>query len=267
MALPQEAVIISVGLPAASLAERQTQRTLRSSPSRPHRDRATSHIGAIGRLNAWFFDAFDRYINVVSRRHKQHAFSGIDGGTVVEIGAGVGANFDYLPLGTRLIAVEPNEAMHPRLTDRARRRGIDVDIIGAPAECLGLPDDSADTVICSLVLCTVADPASAVAEIRRILRPGGTFRFVEHVAAHPLSPRRWLQTVLTRPWSWLFEGCQLCRNTADLIHTAGFAEVTMQRNRLRWSLFVPVNSVISGRAIETPSDRSAPTRLRNTVAS
>lgn len=230
-------------------------------------DAATFHNGAIGRLNAWFFDTFDRYINAVSRRHKQHAFSGIEGGTVVEIGAGVGANFDHLPPGTGLIAVEPNQAMHRRLIERAHRRGIDLEIIGTPAERLGLPDDSTDTVICSLVLRTVADPTATVAEIRRILRPGGTFRFVEHVAAHPLSPRRWLQTVLARPWSWLFEGCQLCRNTADLIRTAGFAEVTMHRSRLTWSLFLPVNSVISGRAIETPSDRSTPSGLRNTVAS
>jgi hypothetical protein len=81
-----------------------------------------------------------------------------------------------------------------------------------------------------------------------VLRPGGTFRFVEHVAAHPISPRRWIQTALNRPWSWLFEGCQLCRNTGALIQSSGFAEVDMAKRRVRLSLFVPVNFVISGRA-------------------
>lgn len=144
--------------------------------------------------------------------------------------------------------------MHPRLTDRARERGIHLEIVSAPAERLPLPDDSVDTAICSLVLCTVADPAAAIAEIRRVLRPGGTFRVVEHVAAHPVSPRRWIQAALARPWSWLFEGCQLCGDTAALIQASGFAEVDMERRRLRVSLFVPVNLVISGRATEPSSE-------------
>lgn len=213
----------------------------------------TFHHGAIGRLNAWFFATADRYINVVSRRPKRHAFGDIDAGTVVEIGAGVGANFDYLRPGTRLIAVEPNEAMHQRLTRRALDRGIGLEIVGAPAERLPLADDSVDTVICSLVLCTVPDPVGSIGEIRRVLRPGGSFRFVEHVAAPAASPRRWIQTLLARPWSWLFEGCQLCRDTATVIRSAGFAEVDLRRSRLRMSAFVPVNSVISGRATEPVS--------------
>ena len=214
--------------------------------------------GTIGRFNAWFFDTFDRYINAISRHHKQRAFADIDPGRVLEIGAGVGANFDYLPRGTRLVAVEPNEAMHARLAHRARERHIDLELVGAPAEALPIPDDSVDTVICSLVLCTVDDTAAAISEIRRVLRPGGTFRFVEHVAAHPLSPRRWIQTMISRPWSWLFEGCQLCRDTGSAIRSAGFAEVDIQRSRFRFSVFVPVNTVISGRAIAPATRCGAP---------
>lgn len=225
--------------------------TTDTSTGEPVVDRTrTFHNGRIGSINAWFFDTFDRYINAVSRRHKQHAFADIDPGTVLEIGAGVGANFDYIPPGTRVVAIEPNEAMHPRLIQRARERGIDLELVGAPAERLPVPDDSVDTVICSLVLCTVPDPAAAVSEIRRALRPGGTFRFVEHVAAHPVSPRRWIQTAINRPWSWLFEGCQLCRDTGALIAAAGFAAVEVRRSRFRLSVFVPVNTVISGRAVE-----------------
>jgi SAM-dependent methyltransferase len=221
--------------------------------------------GRIGRFNAWFFDTFDRYINVVSRHHKQRAFADIDPGIVLEIGAGVGANFDVLRPRTRLVAVEPNVAMHARLARRARERRIDLELVGAPAEMLPMPTDSVDTVICSLVLCTVEDPAEVISEIRRVLRPGGSFRFVEHVVAHPLSPRRWIQAAIRRPWSWLFEGCQLCRDTGALIESAGFAVVEMQRSRLRCSVFVPVNTVISGRAVE-PARRDPNRQRERTLA-
>jgi SAM-dependent methyltransferase len=213
--------------------------------------------GALGRLNAWFFGSFDRYINLISARHKRYAFADIAAGTVLEIGAGVGANFDHLLHATQLIALEPNPAMHPRLADRAQARGLDVRIIGAPAENIPIPDNSIDTVICSLVLCTVRDPARALAEIYRVLKPGGAFRFVEHVAAHPFSPRRWIQATVRRPWSWLFEGCQLCRDTGALIDTSGFSDTDIQNGRLRLSVFVPVNTVISGRATKPISGSTA----------
>ena len=72
------------------------------------------------------------------------------------------------------------------------------------------------------------------------------FRFVEHVAAPRWSPRRWLQHGIRRPWSWLFEGCDLCRDTASLVEEVGFSSVELRRGRLRRSLFVPVNTVVSG---------------------
>ncbi len=109
-----------------------------------------------------------------------------------------------------------------------------------------MDDSSVDTVMCSLVLRTLADPCAAVAEVRRILKPGGTFRFVQHVAAHPPSPRRWVQTAISRPWASLFEGCALCRDTAGLIEQAGFAHVDIKLERFRGSAFFPVNLAISG---------------------
>ncbi|MGB3734100.1 MAG: class I SAM-dependent methyltransferase [Ilumatobacter sp.] len=231
-----------------------------ASPTTDPRARpSTFDNGRIGRLNAWFFDAFDRYINLISRRHKRHAFADIGAGTVLEIGAGVGANFDYLLPGTHLIAVEPNEAMHPRLIERARDRDLDIDLVGARAEHIPVPDDSVDTVICSLVLCTVSDPTRALAEICRVLRPGGTFRFVEHVAAHPVSPRRWIQTAIARPWSWLFEGCQLCRDTGALIEASDLDANDIRTGRFDVSAFIPVNTVISGWASKPCTDTPATT--------
>jgi ubiquinone/menaquinone biosynthesis C-methylase UbiE len=202
--------------------------------------------GGISRFNAWFFSAFDRYINHIARRHKAAAFAGIDSDVVVELGAGVGANLDHLRRGTRLIAIEPSLQMHDRLRERAEQAGVELELLAQGAESLPLEDAAYDEVICSLVLCTVGDPDRVLAEVRRILRPGGRFRFVEHVAAPGWSPRRWLQRVIRRPWAWLFEGCTLDRDTAGRIHDAGFADVSIRRERFRRSLFVPVNTTIWG---------------------
>lgn len=204
--------------------------------------------GAVSRFNAWFFHAFDRYINHIARRHKQAAFAGIDADVVVELGAGVGANLDYLPAGTRLVAVEPSLAMHDRLRERAAAAGVELDILAHGAEVLPLPDSSVNEVVCSLVLCTVADPDRVLAEVHRVLAPGGRFRFVEHVAAPRWSPRRWLQRLIRRPWAWLFEGCTLDRDTAARVQAAGFRDVQIQRTRFRWSVFFPVNTTIWGTA-------------------
>lgn len=213
-----------------------------------HLDQTFDH-GARSRFNAWFFQAFDRYINHIAARHKSTAFADIEGGRVVELGAGVGANFRFLRPGATVVAVEPNEAMHEALARRAEEHGVALEIAGARAERLPLADASVDEVICSLVLCTVDDPAAAVAEVRRVLRPGGRFRFVEHVAAAAWSPRRWLQHGIRRPWSWVFEGCDLCRDTGALVADAGFSTVDVRRGRLRRSAFVPVNTVVSGVAV------------------
>ena len=200
----------------------------------------------VSRFNAWFFDSIDRYANHVSHIHKRNAFDGLRPGTIVELGAGTGANFRYIPAGSRLIAVEPSTAMHPRLRDNAAEQNIDLELLAVPGENIPLADDSVDEVIATLVLCTVTDPSQVLAEIKRILRPGGTFRFVEHVAAHPASPRRWLQWMLARPWAWLFEGCDTQRNTARTIAEVGFSDVTLEFRRFRHSLFLPVNSAIWG---------------------
>ena len=200
----------------------------------------------VSRFNAWFFDSIDRYSNHVAYIHKRNAFEGLRSGTIVELGAGTGANFQFIPVGSRLIAIEPSIAMHARLQRNAVQQQIDLELLAVPAESIPLPDDSVDEVIASLVLCTVSDPEKVLTEIRRILRPGGTFRFVEHVAAHPASPRRWLQSILARPWAWLFEGCDTRRNTARTIFSAGFADLTLQFRRFRHSLFLPVNSAIWG---------------------
>ena len=149
-----------------------------------------------GPFNATFFwltgPLFDRLLGAQKRRLLVDL-----PGTVVELGSGVGANLRYLTPGSTLVAVEPNPAMHARLRRAARRRGVVLDLHPVPAERTGLADASADAVISSLVLCSVTDPAQVLAEVRRVLRPGGRFVFVEHVAApHGTVLRRLQRSVL-----------------------------------------------------------------------
>ena len=200
-----------------------------------------------GRLNAWFFRLLDGYIDGLLGDRKRSLFAGHPD-EIVEIGPGVGANFRYLAPGTRVIALEPNPQMHGALRATAARHGLSVDLVERSADATGLPDNCVDWVVSTLVLCTVTDPAATLSEIRRILRPGGRFVFVEHVAASPGSWLRRIQELVRRPWQWFFEGCHTHRDTLFEIRRAGFSNVRVEHKTLM-SPFVPVNSQISGVAV------------------
>jgi SAM-dependent methyltransferase len=197
-----------------------------------------------GPFNATFFALLGPYIDWSVRRHKRRVFADLPS-AVVELGSGVGANLRYLSPGSTLIAIEPNVPMHRRLRAAAERSLVHLDLRERLAERTGLADASADTVISSLVLCTVADPAEVLAEVRRVLRPGGTFRFVEHVAAPAGTPTRTLQRLLRRPWAWTFEGCSCERDLAGLLRAAGFARVEIEPYRLHGP-FISFNPQIAG---------------------
>jgi SAM-dependent methyltransferase len=166
---------------------------------------------------------------------------------VVELGSGAGASMRYLAPGSRLVAIEPNPHAHAALRRTAARYGIDLDIRGERAESTGLADASVDAVVCTLVLCTVEDQAAALAEVHRILRPGGRFVFIEHVGSGP-GPLRAVQRLLRRPWRYVFDGCCLDRDTAATIAADGFADVQIEHSRLG-GVFVPVWPLISGVAV------------------
>lgn len=200
-----------------------------------------------GRFNAGFFTALDGYINWLTRDKKRKVFSALPP-DLVEVGPGVGANFSYLPPGCRVIAIEPNPYMHDGLRRRAARRGVNVEIRGVTGDAIDLDDQSADAVISSLLLCTVADPERVVSEIRRILRPGGQYAFLEHVAAPEGTLLRRIQHGVRRPWAWVFEGCSCERDLAAVIGAAGFTTVEIDKYWLR-SPFLPANTQIAGRAI------------------
>lgn len=203
----------------------------------------TPHAGR-GRFNAAFFGLMGPYLERSLRTWKRRVYAGLPQ-EVVELGPGVGANLRHLPPGCTLTAIEPNRYMHPRLEAAARDRGVRLDLRERTAEDTGLPTGSADAVISSLVLCSVGDPAAVLAEVRRILRPGGTFRFVEHVVAADGTPTRAAQRLVRRPWAWTFEGCSCERDLETLIREAGFASVDVQRYRVHTPL-LPFNPQIAG---------------------
>jgi SAM-dependent methyltransferase len=202
---------------------------------------------ARGRFNAAFFLMMGGYINWHLHERKSTVFADLPP-TVIELGAGVGANMRYLPVGAQLIAIEPNPYMHTRLRRAARSRGVHLEIRSVAGERIDLPDASADAVISSLVLCSVRDPDAVLTEIRRVLRPGGRFSFAEHVAARPHTPTRWVQRMLRRPWAWIFEGCSCERDLAKVIRSAGFTSVDLCQYRIR-SPFLPFNTHIAGTAV------------------
>lgn len=199
-----------------------------------------------GRLNAWFLAAADDLMHREYGERKLRIFGELPP-EIVELGPGSGANFRYYPRGTRVIAVEPNPAMHRRMYAQAGRYGIELDLRHAGAEGMDVATASVDLVVSTLVLCTVRDPAQAVAEVKRVLRPGGRFAFLEHVAAPPGTRLRRVQKALRRPWAWLGEGCQLNRDTARTIESAGFGGLELERFDAHGN--TPVRPHISGFAI------------------
>lgn len=196
-----------------------------------------------GRANAAFFHLMDGYMHWKYAALKTDLFRSLPR-VLLEIGAGAGANLRYFAPGTRVIAAEPNRFMHAKLAARARRSGVELEVHDSGAEALAMPDGSVDAVVSSLVLCTVPDPEGAVREVLRVLKPGGRFVCIEHVAAPPNTVVGRIQRAVCRPWRWLFEGCHTHRDTAGLLERAGFSDVAIRR--FTWSsAFVPVRPQIA----------------------
>jgi ubiquinone/menaquinone biosynthesis C-methylase UbiE len=153
-------------------------------------------------------------------------------GTVVEIGAGTGANLVHYPAAVeRLILTEPDPGMLAQLRPRLDRGGV-VDQ-RASASSLPLGDDEADAVVTTLVLCSVPDPGAVLAEVRRVLRPGGRLVFLEHVAAEGRPDRLRWQRRLDHVWPHIAGGCRLTRDTRRAMEDAGFTVGARTRESAR----------------------------------
>jgi ubiquinone/menaquinone biosynthesis C-methylase UbiE len=166
-------------------------------------------------------------------------------GEVAELGAGSGANLPFYPATvTRLALAEPDAEMRKLLTARrasTTTRAGSVTIVDAPAEILPFADGSLDAVVGTLVLCTVRDPMTVLREVRRVLRPGGAYVFLEHGAAEEGSGRLRWQRRLEPGWSRLAEGCHLTRRADESIAAAGFVIETSRRESMRgaWPILRP----------------------------
>jgi ubiquinone/menaquinone biosynthesis C-methylase UbiE len=188
---------------------------------------------------------FAAILELGSRRHeplvagRKRALLGDLSGDVLEIGPGTGVNFAYLPRSVRWIGVEPNAYLRERLRTEAAGRGLSAELHAGSAERLPLPDRSVDAVISTLVLCSVSDVDAVLGEVRRVLRPGGRFVFVEHVGAPPGTWLRAIQRSVRPIWRVVGDGCHPDRDTLDAIERAGFADVRAERFRVAAGLVSP----------------------------
>jgi SAM-dependent methyltransferase len=170
------------------------------------------NLGMYSKLFAALYDSSLRRGERAGMAEHRRALLGAASGRVLEIGAGTGLNLPHYPEGLDLVLTEPDAPM-------ARRIGRPV--VPASAEELPFEDGSFDTAVSTLVLCTVADPARAIAEIARVLRPGGRLLFIEHVRGEGRLGR-W-QDRLSRPWRHVGNGCHANRDTLAALRDGGFA--------------------------------------------
>jgi len=154
-------------------------------------------------------------------------------GRVLELGSGTGLNLELYPREGLdcLTLTEPDPHMIKQLRDRVKEIGCAADVMEVGAEELPFDDDSYDTVVVTLVLCTVPDQAAALREISRVLKPGGQLLFLEHVRADQPDLAKW-QDRLETPWRFLGDGCHCNRDTVAGIEAAGFQVAEIERDEL-----------------------------------
>jgi ubiquinone/menaquinone biosynthesis C-methylase UbiE len=183
--------------------------------------------------------------------HRDRALAGL-AGRVIEIGAGNGLNFAHYPnTVTEVLAVEPEDRLRALAEQAATHAPVPVRVVPAHADALPTEDATFDAAVASLVLCSVPQAAGALAEIRRVLVPGGELRFFEHVrSAQPLLGL--LQDVITPVWSAAAGGCHPNRDTAAAIQAAGFHLERSDRFCYAPLRFIPAHAHILGRAV-TPN--------------
>lgn len=182
------------------------------------------------RVFAAFWDSATKHEGPKQRQARRAAVSG-SRGHVLELGVGVGANWRYLPADVTYAGVEPDEHMLARARANAVRLRRTVELHQARAESLPFSACSFDTVFATLTLCSIDDPSKALAEVRRVLKPGGELRFWEHVR-----PRSGLwgraMDLVSPAWGVLGGGCRPNRNTREAISDARFVFQELEATRL-----------------------------------
>jgi len=205
-------------------------------------------------MNLWghlFAAGYDRAMagaeQAVLRDHRERLIDRATG-SVLEVGGGTGANLPFYRAAVEeLVITEPEAPMARRLERRLAGDAPRSRLVRAPAEELPFAGQSFDFVVSTLVLCTVDDPALALAEIHRILRPGGSLIFLEHVRSEEPKLARW-QDRLHGPWVRFGHGCHCNRPTLDGIERAGFSIEELVHDRFRGAPAI-VRPLIAGVAL------------------
>lgn len=190
------------------------------------------------KIFAWMIAKNSLKYNRLTQDRKKNLFKDISG-AVVEIGAGTGANLPFLPTTVNYSALEPSKEMIPYLEKALKKHSFsNFKIINDSAENILIPNESVDFVISTLTLCSVENPEKVIGEIYRILKPGGRFLFIEHIAAPKKTILRALQHYLVWIWRMCGEGCSLDRETDLIIEKADFKDIQMEKFKLPVTFFV-----------------------------
>ncbi|KAF0035026.1 hypothetical protein F2P81_012784 [Scophthalmus maximus] len=171
--------------------------------------------------------------------------------TILEIGCGTGTNFEFYPPGCKVICTDPNPH-YPKYLDKSMSENEHLTYDGfvvASGEDMGsVADGSVDVVVCTLVLCSVNNIQQTLNETHRVLRPGGAFFFLEHVAADASTWTHFFQQVLQPAFFYLFDGCNVTRSTWKHLEAAGFSEVKLRH--IEAPLFFLIKPHIVGYAVK-----------------
>ena len=186
---------------------------------------------------ARIFSAGEGLMDRVESQNRRELNAGLSG-RVIEVGCGSGPNFAYYPATvTEVLGVEPEEFFRAEASDAAAAAPVPIRVVAGVADRLPAENGAFDAVVASHVLCTVPDQASALAEMARVLRPGGELRFYEHVAALSNVGRRIQHALDATIWPRVAGGCKCGRDTADAIVAAGFQVQRIRRMQVTaWKL-------------------------------
>jgi ubiquinone/menaquinone biosynthesis C-methylase UbiE len=185
-----------------------------------------------GRGFAALYDFGLRATEEAGLREMRRRLLSVAGGRTIDIGAGTGANIALYPEAVDvLVLAEPSPHMAKRLRQAVAGSGREAEVVEAPAEALPFAAGSFDCAVFTLVLCTVPDPPAALAEAARVLRPGGSLLFLEHVRASEPELAAW-QDRLMRPWRFFAAGCHCNRDTVAAIEASSLRIETLEHERM-----------------------------------
>ncbi|MDR7086353.1 ubiquinone/menaquinone biosynthesis C-methylase UbiE [Aeromicrobium panaciterrae] len=219
-------------------------------------DTVGERFGLHSGMSLWgriFAAGYDRMMaapeKAVLSGHRKELLKDVTG-SVLELGGGTGANLPfYGSKVTKLVVTEPEEPMARRLEKKLESFSLPATVLQVPAEDLPFEAGSFDFVVSTLVLCTVDDPAKALAEAHRVLKPGGQLVFLEHVRSDDPKLARW-QDRLHGVWKRAGYGCRCNRPTEDNIVNAGFSVVDLEHDRLL-KAFPIIRPLIAGAAVRS----------------